>query len=87
MQSLLRWWKRAYANELALGIQLTGSRPHSASPLPYFALSWQITGFAHDIAPELAAQVLDFLLVDGQSGVLYLTVAVSTLASAAAASR
>jgi TBC1 domain family member 20 len=47
--------------------------------MPYFALSWILTLFSHNIDTLVPAQrVFDFLLARNPCGVIYLGVAVST---------
>jgi hypothetical protein len=48
-----------------------------ATPLPFFALSWLLTLFAHDVDSEPVIQlVFDFLLAHNPIMAVYLTVAV-----------
>lgn len=50
----------------------------SASPLPYFALPWLISLFAHDLDLKLSILVFDFILARGPDSVIFLAVAVSS---------
>lgn len=48
------------------------------SPTPYFALSWMLTLFSHDINTlEPVQRIFDFLLSRNPAAVIYLGVAVS----------
>lgn len=48
------------------------------SPTPYFALSWMLTLFSHDINTlEPVQRIFDFLLSRNPAVVIYLGVAVS----------
>lgn len=48
------------------------------SPTPYFALSWMLTLFSHDINTlEPVQRIFDFLLARNPAAVIYLGVAVS----------
>lgn len=46
-----------------------------AAPLPYFALPWLLSVFAHELDISLAQLVFDYVLVCGPASVLYLSAA------------
>jgi hypothetical protein len=51
----------------------------AASPLPYFALPWLISLFAHELNGDLTANVMDYILARGPISVLYLAIAVGAI--------
>lgn len=53
----------------------------AASALPYFALPWLISLFAHEVEEKVATLVFDHVLSRGPSSVLYIAVAVSATAA------